>query len=389
MPQSDDQRIDLPSPQPERLCTLGRTAADPPCHRFARQRHFEYRAALRVGANFYSSAVHLRNLTRDVEPKPKAAGFLLRPSRSIRRKNGRQYVDGNLACVLHADQNVVGSVAVQTHLNGRAITPVRQRVADQIRKHLRQQIAIALQQRIAIAENEDAALPHPRLVFFNNILRQRHQLHCPRLQRHAPTAHRARLSNWSTMRTIRMPLPLMRVPIFATFSSGTNRARYSADAITADNGVRRSWPSTAMSISLASRSCWTVASCVASCCFCFSIWMNTSTFEFRIRESYGLYRKSTAPASYPRNVRPVSCAVAVRKMIGTCAVRGLPRISSASSKPSMPGMLTSRMASATSCLSSSSSAAGPDAAASTEMSGRASDASSAVMLFCTSSTIRT
>ena len=50
---------------------------------------------------------------------------------------------------------------------------------------------------------------------------------------------------------------------------------------------------------------------------------------------------------------------AVTKMIGTRRVRSEPRISSASSKPSMPGMRTSMSASATSCWSSSSSAASP------------------------------
>jgi hypothetical protein len=43
-----------------------------------------------------------------------------------------------------------------------------------------------------------------------------------------------------------------------------------------------------------------------------------------------------------------SCEAAVMKMIGTLRLRSTPRISSASSKPSIPGMRTSISASATS-----------------------------------------
>ena len=163
-----------------------------------------------------------------------------------------------------------------------------------------------------------------------------------------------------------MPLDLMRVPMFATFSSCTKRDRYSADAITADERraqivaehghqhlvrieqllhgreLRRELLLLALDLD--------------------------EHIDLRIEDARieRLVEKVHRARFVAAKRAAASCAVAVRKMIGTCAVRGLPRISSASSKPSMPGMLTSRIASATSCLSSSSSAAGPDSAFSTD-----------------------
>ena len=70
--------------------------------------------------------------------------------------------------------------------------------------------------------------------------------------------------------------------------------------------------------------------------------------------SMGLYRKSTAPLSYPRNCQFCSRDPAVAKMSG-CRVRSLPRISSASSNPFISGICTSSNARATSSWASSSS----------------------------------
>src|SRR5436305_1769855 len=75
-------------------------------------------------------------------------------------------------------------------------------------------------------------------------------------------------------------------------------------------------------------------------------------------------------------------------MIGTRRVRSVPRISSASSYPSIPGICTSSRASATSCRSSSSSAAGPDGALRISTPSRRSSASIAIRFFSTSSTTR-
>ena len=75
-------------------------------------------------------------------------------------------------------------------------------------------------------------------------------------------------------------------------------------------------------------------------------------------------------------------------MIGTWRVRSLPRISSASSKPSMSGICTSSRASATSCSSSSSSASAPERASSSSTSSRRSSAESASRFSSRSSTSR-
>src|SRR5690349_4551896 len=76
------------------------------------------------------------------------------------------------------------------------------------------------------------------------------------------------------------------------------------------------------------------------------------------------------------------------KMIGTAFDRSVPRISSASSKPSMVGMWMSSSASAKSCTNNNSSAAGPDVALWISRSSPASSASSASRFSSTSSTSR-
>src|SRR5882757_147106 len=96
--------------------------------------------------------------------------------------------------------------------------------------------------------------------------------------------------------------------------------------------------------------------------------------------------KSTAPLSYPLNWRCCSRAPAVTNIKGMCRVRSLPRKSSASSKPSISGIWTSRKASATSCTRSSSSASEPERAVNTFTSWRANKAESASRFSSRSST---
>src|SRR6202022_3743348 len=76
------------------------------------------------------------------------------------------------------------------------------------------------------------------------------------------------------------------------------------------------------------------------------------------------------------------------KMIGTCRVRSLPRMSSASSKPSISGICTSRRARATSWTRSSSSASGPERAVKISTSCRRSNADNASRFSSRSSTSR-
>src|SRR3954471_13354061 len=75
-------------------------------------------------------------------------------------------------------------------------------------------------------------------------------------------------------------------------------------------------------------------------------------------------------------------------MIGTWRVRSLPRMNSASSKPSMPGIWTSSSARATSWTRSSSSASSPDRAFRSTSPSRRSSASSDTRLSSRSSTRR-
>src|ERR1700689_4314655 len=96
--------------------------------------------------------------------------------------------------------------------------------------------------------------------------------------------------------------------------------------------------------------------------------------------------KTTAPLSYPLNWRCCSRAPAVTNIKGMCRVRSLPRSSSASSKPSISGIWTSRKASATSCTRSSSSASEPERAVKTITSWRANSAASASTFSSRSST---
>ncbi len=78
--------------------------------------------------------------------------------------------------------------------------------------------------------------------------------------------------------------------------------------------------------------------------------------------------KSTAPYEYPRSAC-ISSAWAVTNRIGVWAHRLRPRMSWAVSKPSIPGMLTSRRTSANSSRRRWRSASSPDAAATSSMPG--------------------
>src|SRR5262245_31880558 len=79
---------------------------------------------------------------------------------------------------------------------------------------------------------------------------------------------------------------------------------------------------------------------------------------------------------------------AVMKMMGTVFERSVPRMSSASSKPSMVGMWMSSSASAKSCTNNNSSAAGPEVALWISRSSPESSASRASRFSSTSSTSR-
>ena len=183
--------------------------------------------------------------------------------------------------------------------------------------------------------------------------------------------------------------PSTRSAISAALSGGGWRLSTVAAATMDCSGVRRSWLSTAMNISLMRNASVRARSSCASACLRRCSSKNTPALLVSMCGSMGLYRKSTAPLSYPRNCQFCSREPAVMKMSGMCRVRSLPRISSASSKPFISGICTSSNARATSSWASSSSrASGPDWALRMSSPSRCSSASRAMRFSSTSSTSR-